>query len=375
MDLTLTEDQELIQGAAREFLEARNTAAGTRAMEDDPAGWSASLWKQMVELGWLGLALPEEHGGLDASFVEVCLLAEEMGRFQVPSPYLPTVACCALPIARFGDDDQRARWLEAIARGRVMTYVRGAPRGQWASTGADIVASERDDGFVLAGTALFVPYARDAEGMVVAARRAGGGPADLVAFLVDTAAAGITCEPLQVVGGDRLYRVVFDDVAVDSVLGGVAAGPAVVELASAYGTAATCAEMVGGAQRVLDMTVEYARGREQFGRPVGSFQAVQHHCADIAIDVLSSRFAAYEAIWRLSESLDAAMEVSMAKAWVSEAYQRVCALGHQVHGAIGFTREHDLHVYSRHAMAAALTFGDGEHHWDQVAQRLGLPAT
>ncbi|MGH3326550.1 MAG: acyl-CoA dehydrogenase family protein, partial [Streptomycetales bacterium] len=137
--------------------------------------------------------------------------------------------------------------------------------------------------------------------------------------------------------------------------------------------AASCAGMVGGAQRVLDMSVEYATQREQFGRPIGSFQAVQHHCADIAIDVLSSRFIAYEAIWRLSAGLEAAAEVSMAKAWVSEAYQRVCALGHQVHGAIGFTREHDLHWFSRHAMASALTFGDGDFHWERVARTLDLP--
>jgi alkylation response protein AidB-like acyl-CoA dehydrogenase len=141
---------------------------------------------------------------------------------------------------------------------------------------------------------------------------------------------------------------------------------------SAYGAAATCAEMVGAAQRVLDATIAYAAEREQFGRPVGSFQAVQHHCADMAIDVLGSRFIAYEAIWRLSAGREAAEEVSMAKAWVSEAYERVCALGHQVHGAIGFTWEHDLHLYSRHAMATALAFGDDDHHLERLADRLGL---
>jgi alkylation response protein AidB-like acyl-CoA dehydrogenase len=131
--------------------------------------------------------------------------------------------------------------------------------------------------------------------------------------------------------------------------------------------------MVGGAQRVLDMTVQYAKEREQFGTPVGAFQAVQHHCANMGVDVLSSRLIAFEAIWRLSEGLDATEEVSMAKAWVSEAYRRVCALGHQVHGAIGFTREHDLHYFFRHAVATELAFGDGEHHWDVVARHLGLP--
>jgi 3-oxocholest-4-en-26-oyl-CoA dehydrogenase beta subunit len=150
-------------------------------------------------------------------------------------------------------------------------------------------------------------------------------------------------------------------------------GDAAAEAIFAYGAAATCAELVGAAQRVLDMTVEYATQREQFGRPIGTFQAVQHHCADMAMDVLTSRFIAYEAIWRLSAGLDAKAEVSMAKAWVSEAAERVCARGHQVHGAIGFTAEHDLHLYSQHAMAAALSFGDGDHHWERLARHLDLP--
>jgi alkylation response protein AidB-like acyl-CoA dehydrogenase len=130
--------------------------------------------------------------------------------------------------------------------------------------------------------------------------------------------------------------------------------------------------MVGGAQGVLDMTVAYAREREQFGQPIGAFQAVAHHCADMAIDVLASRFIVYEAIWRLGSGADATVELSLAKSWVSDAYQRVCALGHQVHGAIGFTAEHDLHYFTRHAMASALAFGDADFHTERVAANLGI---
>ncbi|MQA86157.1 MAG: acyl-CoA dehydrogenase [Streptosporangiales bacterium] len=376
MDLTLTEDQELIQNTAREVLESRGATANARAMEADPAGYSAGLWKEMVELGWMGLALPESYGGIGAGFLEVCLVIEELGRFQVPSPFLPTVVCCGLPIARFSTEAQKAAWLEAITRGRVMSYAGVAPR-----PGSDIVAAETDEGFVLDGTAPFVPYADAAEDLLVVARPPDGGPEELTALLVDAASPGITREPLEVIGIDRQCRVGFEGVTVpgDRVLGGADAagrGQPAAEAIAALGAAATCAEMVGGAQRVLDMTLEYAAQREQFGRPVGSFQAVQHHCANMAMDVLSSRFIAYEAIWRLSEDLDAAetpMAVSMAKAWVSEAYGRVCSLGHQVHGAIGYTREHDLHFYYRHAMASALTFGDGDFHWDRVAGHLGLP--
>ena len=358
MDLTLTEDQELIQATARELLSSRHLIANARAMEDDPAGYSTELWKEMVELGWMGLALPESYGGVGAGFLEACLLVEEMGRFAVPSPFLPTVVCCGLPIARFGTEDQKAAWLGGIARGRVMSYA--------GVSGDELVVTESGDGFVLDGTALFVPYAHPAEALLVVA-------GDTV-LLVDTASPGITREPLDVIGATRQYRVDFAGVAVpgDRVLGGLESGRAVADAVTALGTAATCAEMVGGAQHVLDTTVSYATEREQFGRPIGSFQAVQHHCANMAIDVLSSRFIAYEAIWRLSEGLAAAPEVSMAKAWVSEAYQRVCDLGHQVHGAIGFTGEHDLHYYFRHAMTSALTFGDADFHWERLARHLDL---
>lgn len=387
MDLTLTDDQRLIQATAREFLESRHPSADVRAMRDDPVGYSTGLWKEMVELGWMGLGFPEEYGGVGAGFLELCLLAEQLGRFAVPSPFVPTVVCCGLPIARFGTERQKAEWLGAIGRGCVMSYAHTG----WDAPGAGLVATATPDGFTLDGTALFVPFAQAADELLVVARRrpesgtqdgtgtgAPDGTEQPVVLLVDTAGPGITRTPLEVIGADRAHQVDFAGVAVPAarLLGagqaGGADGNAVVEALTAHGIAATCAEMVGGAQRVLDMTVEYATSREQFGRPIGSFQAVQHHCADMAIDVLGSRFIAYEAIWRLSAGVPAALEVSMAKAWVSEAYQRDCAAGHQVHGAIGFTREHDMHFYFRHAMASALTFGDSDVHWERVARHLGI---
>ncbi|AKH86229.1 hypothetical protein AA958_32930 [Streptomyces sp. CNQ-509] len=362
MDLTLTEDQELIKDTARGLLESRSASAGARAVAGEPAGYSAALWKEMVGLGWTGLALPEAHGGVGTGFLELCLVVEEMGHALVPSPFLATAACCGLPLARFGTEAQQARWLGEIARGRVMSAVPG----RWDGTGGEIAAVGAGDGFVLDGTAEFVPYAQAAEDLLVVP---GEGPA----LLVDASAPGVVREPLDAVGADRPCRVRFDGVRVprDRAL---PAGREVAQAIDAYGAAATCAAMVGAAQRVLDLTVAYAAEREQFGRPIGSFQAVQHHCANMAIDVLSSRFMAYEAIWRLSEGLDAAAEVSMAKAWVSEACRRVCDTGHQVHGAIGFTHEHDLHFFSCQMAAWALAFGDADHHWDRVADHLGWPA-
>jgi 3-oxocholest-4-en-26-oyl-CoA dehydrogenase beta subunit len=287
---------------------------------------------------------------------------------------VPTAAVCAVAIERHGTEQQRATWLAEIAAGRVMTYALATSRGGWADPGTSVSAREYDGGLTLDGTAWFVPYAGAAAHLLVVAHL----PSDEapIVALVDVAADGVSAQRLDVVGPDPLYRLDLSDVAVpfDRLLGGPGDGAAVVQTMTAHGAAATCAAMVGGAQQVLDMTVEHAKQREQFGQPIGSFQAVQHHCADMAIDLLTSRYLAYEAIWRLAEGLDAATEVAMAKGAVGEAYQRVVALGHQVHGAIGFTREHDMHRYLRHATATALAFGDSDFHWDRLADRLGLPA-
>lgn len=376
MDLQLTPDQELISSTARELLGSRCPMQAVRALRDEPDGYSSELWKEMVELGWMGLALPESYGGVGSGFLELCLVIEEMGRFCVPGPFLSTVACGALPVLRFGTEDQKATRLPAVAgEGRILSYVRAAPGGGWAPDGSDVTATPDGDGWVLDGEAQFVPYAHVAHELLVVAQTNGGDPSDLTALLVEAGSDRIGSEPLDTVGAEHLRRVSFRSVRVPetAVLGQAGGGGAVAEVAEAYGTAATCARLVGGAQRVLEMTLEYARDRQQFDRPIGSFQAVQHHCSNMAIDVLASRFIAYEAIWRLSAGREAATEVAMAKAWVSEASRRVCALGHQVHGAIGFTEEHELSAYLRQAIAGELSFGDADVHYQRVADLIGAP--
>lgn len=341
MDLTLTEDQQLVQSTAREFLAGRSTA--------DRAG----LWKEIVELGWPGLAVPESYGGIGADFLDACLVAEELGRAGVVTPFAPTVAGAAV-IAGFGTERQRREWLPAVVDGRAISHVP-----------VDVPATPADDGYVADGQADFVPFAREAADLLVPL--GSGGPA----ALVDGGTPGITARSLDVVGTEPVYSVTFDAVSVpvDRVLPG---GRSAATATTAYATVLTCAQMVGGAQAVLDLTVEYAGQRSQFGQPIGAFQAVQHHCANMAIEVLGSRFATYEAAWQLGTGADATMAVGTAKAVASDAYQRVCALGHQVHGAVGFTAEHDLHRYLRHATAAAIGYGDADVHLDQLATELGL---
>ena len=374
MDLRLSEEQELIKSSAREVLEAECPMFHVRAMETDATGYSPELWGKMAELGWMGLAFPEEHGGLGNGLLDLCLLIEEMGRARLPSPFVPSVVLGGLPILHFGTDTQKSEYLPAIAEGRrILTYAELEPGSGWGASRVDCVATPDGEGFLLTGSKVLVPYASAADNLLVVARTEGG-EGELTLFLVDARADGITCSPVETIGADHLESITLKGVRLgrDYVLGAVGEGRPIVEAINRWGSTARSAEMVGGAERMLEMTIEYAKERQQFGRPIGTFQAVQHHCANMAIDVLSSRFITYEAIWHLDEGLDASSIVSMAKAWTGSAYRRVCSLGHQVHGAIGYTHEHDLHFYLRHAAAADLAFGDVDYHREQVAQQLGL---
>lgn len=368
MDLTLSSEQELIAETAREFLESRCPASHVREMGADELGWSPELWSDMADLGWMGLALPESVGGADGEFLDLCLIIEQMGRTLLPSPFVATIVLGALPIAAFGTPDQ-VDLLKGVAAGEtILSLGWSGPSGRWSRDDLGVTATKEGDGFVLEGEAWFVPFGGAADRLLIAADNDDG----ITLFIV--AGEGLTAERLHTTGHVRTDRVGFDKVLVDgsSVLGEVGDGAAVLEWTLDRATAATAVEMVGGAQKVLDMTVEYAGQREQFGTPIGSFQAVQHRCADMAMDVLGARFMAYEAAWRLANDEPELADVSVAKAWVSDAYRRVAASGHQVHGAIGFTDEHDLHLYLDHATDTELTLGDTPHHLGRVATALGL---
>ena len=374
MDLGLSEEQEMIKTSARDFLEKECPKTLVREIEEDARGYSPELWKKMAELGWMALPFPEEYGGTGNSFLDLCVLIEEHGRALVPGPFFNTVVLCGLPILSFGSDAQRQEHLPAIADGnRIMVYAQTEPSASWDAAGVELTANADGDFCVLNGIKLFIPNGEAADNLLVVART-GDGEKDITLLLVDAKSPGVAYEGLKTIASDHQAEITFKDVRVpaSNILGEVNKGWDIVEKIQEWGAAGKCAEMVGGAQFVLEMSVEYAKQRVQFGRPIGSFQAIQHHCANMVTDVDGSRYIAYEAIWRVSEALDSAKEVSMAKAWVSDAYRRVCALGHQIHGGIGFTKEHDMQLYFRRAKAAELAFGDGDFHRELVAQHLGI---
>jgi alkylation response protein AidB-like acyl-CoA dehydrogenase len=378
MDLGLDEQQEMLKRTARDFLEKECPKSLVRAMEEDERGYSPELWKKMADLGWQGLVIPEEYDGLGQSFLDLSILLEEMGRALLPGPFFSTVVTGALPLMQFGTPEQKKTYLPRIASGElIMTFAQTEASATYEPQGIrETKAVKQGDKFVINGTKLFIHNAHVSDVLLVAARtREGQDPRDgITVFIVNAKDPGITYNQLKTIASDKQSEVTFKDVAVSQkdVLGQVDRGWEVVDHVMLWGAAAKCAEMLGGAQKVLDMTVDYAKQRVQFGRPIGSFQAVQHHCANMAVDVDGSRYITYEACWTLSEGLDARQLISMAKAWVSDAYRRVAATGHQVHGGIGFTKDHDMQLYFRRAKAGELAFGDAEFHREMVAQLIGM---
>ena len=374
MDLGLNEAQQMLKNSAQEFLEAECPDTYVREMEEDENGYTTEMWQKLAEQGWLGLIIPEKYGGVELEFQDLTILLEEMGRFMLPGPYFSNVVLGGMSIMDSGTEEQKQEYLPRIAEGQIIvTLALNEPSGRWDPEGIELTATETGGKYALNGTKLFVPNAHISDYIVVVART-GDGENDISLFILPSQSNGVNQTLLKTIASDRQSEVTFDNVELpaSSLLGEKNRGWQTIEKVLKWGAIGKCAEMSGGGQSVLDMTVEYAKQRTQFGRPIGTFQAIQHHCANMATDVEGAKFITYQAAWMLSEGLPADREVAMAKAWVSDAYKRVCALGHQSHGAIGFTKEHNMQLYSRRAKAAELAFGDSDLHLDKVAEIIGL---
>ena len=366
MDLGLNEAQQMLKNSAQEFLEAECPDTYVREMEEDENGYTSEMWQKLAEQGWLGLIIPEKYGGVELEFQDLAILLEEMGRYMLPGPYFSNVVLGGMSIMDSGTEEQKQEYLPRLAEGQIIvTLALNEPSGRWDAEGIQLSATENGDNYTLNGTKLFVPNAHVSDYIVVAART-GSGENDISLFIVSSQTNGVNQTLLKTIASYRQSEVSFENVSVSSssLLGEKNQGWKTIEKVLQWGAIGKCAEMSGGGQSVLDMTVEYAKQRTQFGRPIGTFQAIQHHCANMATDVEGAKFITYQAAWMLSEGLPADREVAMAKAWVSDSYKRVCALGHQSHGAIGFTKEHNMQLYSRRAKAAELAFGDSDLHLD-----------
>ena len=377
MDLGFSEEQEMLRTTARDFLTNECPAELVKQLAEDEKGYSPEMWKKMAELGWMGLTFPEEYDGMGMTFLDLVVLLEEAGRACLPGPYFSTVVLAGYTIMEAASEEQKKELLTKIANGDlIVTLAVTEPSARYEPDAITVKASPDKDDYVINGTKLFVPDANIADYIICVARtKDGASPEDgLTLFLVDAKSPGITTTLLKTIAGDKQCEVLFEDVRVpkENIIGELDKGWPVVEKVLEKATVGLCAQMVGGAQKALDMSVDYAKERVQFGRPIGSFQAIQHYCANMVTDVDGSKYITYEAAWKVSEGLPATMEVSMAKAWVNEAYRRVTLLGHQIHGAIGFCEDHDMPLYFKRAKGSEPTFGDADFHREMVAKQLGL---
>jgi alkylation response protein AidB-like acyl-CoA dehydrogenase len=377
MDLGFSEEQEMLRTTARDFLTNECPSELVKELAADEKGYSPELWKKMAELGWMGLAFPEEYDGMGMTFLDLVVLLEETGRACLPGPYFSTVVLAGYTILEAASEEQKKELLTKIANGEmILTLAVTEPSARYEPDAITVKASPDKDDYVINGTKLFVPDANVADYIICVARtKNGASPEDgITLFLVDAKSPGISITLLKTIAGDKQCEVIFEDVRVpkENIIGKLDKGWPVVEKVLEKATVGLCAQMVGGAQKALDMSVDYAKERVQFGRPIGSFQAIQHYCANMVTDVDGSKYITYEAAWKVSEGLPATMEVSMAKAWVSEAYRRVTLLGHQIHGAIGFCEDHDMPLYFKRAKGSEPTFGDADFHREMVAKQLGL---
>jgi alkylation response protein AidB-like acyl-CoA dehydrogenase len=379
MDFGFNQEQELLRATARKFFETECPSEFVRARMAEPAGVTDAFWAKLAEQGWLGLIYPEAYGGAGLGFVDLTVLMEEMGRAVMPGPFFSTVLLGGLAILEAGSETQKKEWLGRIGAGEARaTLAFTEPNARWDAAAVTVTASERGGRVTLSGTKLFVLDAHLADVLVVVARtRESGRPEDgLSMFLVPRTAPGLEVKLLPTMDQTRkLCEATFADVTVgaDALLGPRdGAWPPLARVLD-RATVALCAEMCGGAQRVLDMTTEYAKIRIAFGKPIGSYQGVKHKAADMLVEIENAKSLTYYAAWAMDENVpEAPLAASMAKAYVSDAFRRAAGTGIQLHGGIGFTWEHDLHLYFKRAKSSEFTFGDGTWHRERVAQLINL---
>ncbi len=369
LDLEFTPEQDMLRETVRKVCATHSPLSVVRALEDDPVGYSTELWKQMAELDLIGLLLPEEHGGSAMSALEGVVLYEELGRALAPTPHFASAVLCGGALASAGSSEQRARWLGPIATGEaIVTPVWFEPENSCGPTGIQMRAEPDGDGFRLTGSKRHVPFASSASSFVVLART-GDVPLDVDLFLVDPASAGVTLHQQLTVASDTQFQVNFDNVRVDAGarIGAPGTGWATWDAVMHDGCILLAAQAVGGAQQALDITVQYAKDREQFDKPLGAFQAIAHYLADAVTAVDGGTTLVHEAAWARSEGRPVDKLAPMAKLFACRTYRDVTAMAQQVFGGIGFTVDFDIQLFFRRAKQLQLSWWDTRYLEELVA--------
>ncbi|HZO44216.1 MAG TPA: acyl-CoA dehydrogenase family protein [Methylomirabilota bacterium] len=368
MDFRPSPSQQILTTTARAFLRQHCPPEMVQRLALDERGFDEPLWRRMAELGWPGLLIPSDLGGSDGSLLDVILLVEEMGRVGLPGPFVASAVVATSLVLAAGSPAQKKRLLPELAAGaRIASLALVEETG---SFDPEAVALECALPGRLSGRKLFVKDAHVADDLMVAVRI--GGALSLLAIPADR--AGITRLPLDPISGEKLFEVTFDRVELrpDDLFGAVGDGVALLTSALLAGSLARTAEMVGAAQRVLELAVEHAKTRVQGGRPIGGYQAIQHACADLVRDVDATRGLLYAAAWKAAEGRPADADAALAKAYAGEACLAVARRGHQIFGAISYCEEHPLHLLHKRIQAASVDFGDAPLHLETVARAIGL---
>ena len=366
-----SDDQDELRKIVRSFLEQKSPESEVRRLNDTAEGYDPAVWKQMGEqIGLQGLAIPEEYGGSGQSFVEIGIVLEEMGRASACAPFFSTVVLAANTLMLSGDDAAKKAYLPGIASGEtIATLALTEADARWDAEGVQLVASPAGSDWTLTGTKAYVIDGLIANLILVAARTSAG----VSVFAVDGDAAGVTRTAMSAMDGTRKLATVAFAGTPARLVGTDGGGWDVLSTVLDLAVVGLTAEQVGGAQRCLDMAVDYAKIRVQFGKPIGSFQAIKHKCADMLMEVEQAKSASYYAWYAAAEMSDELPSIaSLAKAYCSEAYMRTATETIQVHGGIGFTWEHPVHFYFKRAKSSELMFGDAIYHRKLLAERIGI---
>ena len=386
MDILPSEEEQMLKNVAREFLEAEVSTSLVREMELDGLGYPPALWKQMADLGWLGMSLPEQYGGQGLPLVYLGLIMEEIGRVMAPVPLHSTMVA-ALTVDSDGTDQQKQDILPAVADGKmVLTWAVHERDARLIPEAMNLEAKADGDGWILNGTKMFVDNFVVAQRCLVACRTSPASDANqgISLFLVDPNGTGVNQTALVTLAKDKQSRVDFKDHRIESaaLVGEIDQGWPIVEAMLDRGTALLCCQMVGAARKDSEMAIEYAKNRVAFGRPIGSFQSVQHMLADMLLHVDGGEMLTFEALWKLDQGLPASVEVSQAKAFCNEKCESVVRTSQVIHGGIGFMMEFDLHLWFRRVTAWTMRMGTTYDHRAKIASalldvpgtvRLGMP--
>ena len=377
MDFSLNEETKMLKSNAEKFVKEKCPSSFVKNILKEEKGFSEALWKEMADLGWLGLVYGEPYGGSAGDFFDLFVLFEEMGKAVVPSPFFCSAVFAGLLINEAGDEKVKQEYLPGIIAGKkILTVGLRNERGLYDYQDPALEAQEVGEGsYRIKGTRLLVPYAHVADEIVVCAKLMKGsrdsGP---TLFKTKSQGPGIKVIPLNTITGEKDFAVTYAEFAArqTDIIGLPGKGAAYVEKIMPKLIALKCGEMVGGLSKVVDMTVDYVKQRVQFGKPLGVLQVVQHYCADMTTFLDAARTIAYQAASLIDAGLPCAKEVAMAKAWCSDVYKKSTQIAHQLHGGIGFTEEHDLHLYYKHAKTSELDFGDSWYHRQKVAEAMGF---